>query len=104
MRESYCVEVETFGEGNRTVLVHTINSDLESWIDEDYDARTEIIDDLFEPEFNYNIVKFSEENVYNEVLGDRMGFIGQLDDYKYTIIKICEIKLINLDELKGRVM
>ena len=39
MSNSYHVEVETFGEGNRSVLVHTSKSKLENWIQEDYDNR-----------------------------------------------------------------
>jgi len=100
MSNSYHVEVETFGEGNRSVLVHTSKSKLENWIQEDYDKRQEIIDKLFNADFNYDIEKFSEENIYNELIGDRMGFTGQPKDYNYTITKIINIEPITMKQIK----
>ena len=102
MSESYYVEVETFGEGNRMVLVHTSHSELESWIQKDYDVRQEIVDDMYQADFNYEIKEFSKENIYDEVLGDRMGFTGELGDFNYTIINIGNIQPINLDQIKEK--
>jgi len=102
MSESFLVEVETFGKGNRNVLAHTSKSKLENWIQEDYDTRQDIVDDMFQADFNYDIEEFSEENIYNEVLGDRMGFSGQSGDYNYTITNICSIEPIDLSKIKEK--
>ena len=69
-------------------------------IQEDYDNRQEIIDKLFNADFNYDIEKFSEENIYNELIGDRMGFTGQPKDYNYTITKIINIEPITMKQIK----
>ena len=102
MSGSFLVEVETFGKGNRNVLAHTPKSKLENWIQEDYDTRQDIVDDMFQADFNYDIEEFSEENIYNEVLGDRMGFSGQSGDYNYAITNIRSIEPIDLNELKEK--
>lgn len=103
MSRSFLVEVETYGEGDRCVIVHTPKSELENWIQEDYDTRQEIVDDMFQADFNYNIKgDLTVEEIRNEVLGDRMGFSGQSGDYNYTITNICSIKPIDLNEIREK--
>ena len=98
-RKSYLAEVETYGEDRdgrdyheRNVLLHMKNSDLERWCQEegDYDE----LDDNFYSEFNYDIIDGKIDSILNELIGDRMGFEGELTDYQYTITKVVKISEI----------
>ena len=52
------------------------------------------LDDNFYAEFNYDIIDGKIDSILNELIGDRMGFEGELTDYQYTITKVVKISEI----------
>tara|TARA_R110001599_G_scaffold166695_2_gene356505 strand:- start:1169 stop:1558 length:390 start_codon:yes stop_codon:yes gene_type:complete len=102
-KKSYVATVQCFGLiTKRRVLLHGHESDLEEWIDEDFEKRQEKIDEKFQAEYQYDVHlgDMTIEAVHNALIGDDMGFKGQVfkgqvDDYKCRIIRVLTIDEID---------
>ena len=98
VEKSYVATVQCFGLiTKRRVLLHGHESDLEEWIDEDFEKRQEKIDEKFQAEYQYDIHlgDMTIEAVHNALIGDDMGFKGEPNDYKYRIIRVLTIDEID---------
>ena len=89
--KSYVIFVDTYGEDERRVLYHMPYSDLVKFMESELEGKVEAFyDSPLDQEscFNYNGVRGDLDEILLTLLGDRMGYWGEDDDYRYTITQV----------------